>query len=210
MACSSKEEGSTSGVNTPTMFARGGTRSASGVITLTMCARGRTRSPSGVNTPTMSASGINAPTLSTIGGTRSFKGSKTSSVSSRGGKKSTSCDPALENLAGNSPTKSATNEAESRGLRPINGKVVRSRGRGDGLRSRMYPNEIRPIGYDVSSDPIDGDIMLGLKDVRIHVASQSQSQAVVPLTESQPLTSQEPLQEQEPVQEHIPMKHKLV
>ncbi|GJY56570.1 hypothetical protein Tco_0455685 [Tanacetum coccineum] len=38
---------------------------------------------------------------------------------------------------GNSPTKCATNEAESRGLRTINGKVVRSSGREDGSRSRM-------------------------------------------------------------------------
>ncbi|GKE20944.1 hypothetical protein Tco_1432456, partial [Tanacetum coccineum] len=37
------------------------------------------------------------------------------------------------------------NEVERTGLRTVNGKVVRTRGRGDGSRSRMYPNGIRPI-----------------------------------------------------------------
>ncbi|GJZ45871.1 hypothetical protein Tco_0593467 [Tanacetum coccineum] len=45
----------------------------------------------------------------------------------------------------NTPTSSATSEARSRGLRTINGKVVRSRGRGDESRSRMYLDGIRPI-----------------------------------------------------------------
>ncbi|GJZ84690.1 cellulose synthase [Tanacetum coccineum] len=38
---------------------------------------------------------------------------------------------------------------------------VRTRGIGDGSRSRMYPNGIRPIGYGVSWDPVDGETMLG-------------------------------------------------
>ncbi|GJS19594.1 tetratricopeptide-like helical domain, DYW domain protein [Tanacetum coccineum] len=87
--------------------------------------------------------------------------------------------------------RSATNEAVRTGLRTVNGKVVRTKGRGDGLRSRMYHNGIRPIGYGVSWDPVDGETMLGdsmgilrpawpegitPEDVRIHVA-ESEAQA---------------------------------
>ncbi|GJZ40167.1 hypothetical protein Tco_0586730 [Tanacetum coccineum] len=49
-----------------------------------------------------------------------------------------------------------------RGLSRINGKVIRQRRRGDGSRSMMYPDGIRPIGYGVSWDPIDEEAMLGL------------------------------------------------
>ncbi|GKB72324.1 hypothetical protein Tco_0933736, partial [Tanacetum coccineum] len=45
-------------------------------------------------------------------------------------------------------------------LRTVNGKVVSSRGRGDGSKSRMYPFGISPIGFGVSWDPIDGQTML--------------------------------------------------
>nr|GEU75308.1 hypothetical protein [Tanacetum cinerariifolium] len=71
-------------------------------------------------------------------------------------------------------TRSATNEAERTGLRTVNGKVVRTKGRGDGSRFRMYPNGIRPI-WGVSWDPVNGETMLG------------------------PLASQEELQYEEPV-----------
>nr|GEZ31048.1 hypothetical protein [Tanacetum cinerariifolium]GEZ31051.1 hypothetical protein [Tanacetum cinerariifolium] len=90
-------------------------------------------------------------------------------------------------------------------LRTINGKVVRSRGREDGSMSRMYPGDIRPIGFDVSYDPIDGETMLGIhnsmglskhawtigitpEDCIIHAQSQSE----ISLTHSQPVESQEP------------------
>ncbi|GKF58881.1 hypothetical protein Tco_0175667, partial [Tanacetum coccineum] len=62
---------------------------------------------------------------------------------------------------GSNEVRSATNEAVRTGLRTVNGKVVRTRGRGDGSRSKMYPNGIRPIGYGVSWDPVDGETMLG-------------------------------------------------
>nr|GEU72246.1 tetratricopeptide-like helical domain, DYW domain protein [Tanacetum cinerariifolium] len=44
---------------------------------------------------------------------------------------------------------------------------VRCRGRGDGSRSRMYPDGIRPIGYDISWDLIDGETILG-EEVLVH------------------------------------------
>ncbi|GJS62952.1 hypothetical protein Tco_0677516 [Tanacetum coccineum] len=50
-------------------------------------------------------------------------------------------------------------------LRIINGKVVTSRGRGDGSKSRMYPGGIRTIGFGVSWDSIDGHTMLGQQPV---------------------------------------------
>ncbi|GJU69631.1 hypothetical protein Tco_1255890 [Tanacetum coccineum] len=76
-------------------------------------------------------------------------------------------------------------------LRTINGKVVRSREREDGSMSRMYPGDIRQIGFGVSYDPIDGETMLGNsmglpkhawivgitpEDCIIHAQSQSQSE----------------------------------
>ncbi|GJW26445.1 hypothetical protein Tco_0040256 [Tanacetum coccineum] len=47
-------------------------------------------------------------------------------------------------------------------FKTINGKTVRSRGRGDGSKSSAYPHGIRPIGFGVSWDPIDGEPMLGV------------------------------------------------
>ncbi|GKD84417.1 hypothetical protein Tco_1355571 [Tanacetum coccineum] len=47
-------------------------------------------------------------------------------------------------------------------FKTINGKIVRSRGRGDGSKSSAYPHGIRPIGFGVSWDPIDGEPMLGV------------------------------------------------
>ncbi|GJS39891.1 hypothetical protein Tco_0564934 [Tanacetum coccineum] len=47
-------------------------------------------------------------------------------------------------------------------FKTINGKTVRSRGRGDGSKSSAYPHGIRPIGFGVSWDPIDGELMLGV------------------------------------------------
>ncbi|GJZ94394.1 hypothetical protein Tco_0666597 [Tanacetum coccineum] len=44
----------------------------------------------------------------------------------------------------------------------INGKIVRSRGRGDGSKSSAYPHGIKPIGFGVSWDPINGEPMLGV------------------------------------------------
>ncbi|GJS96228.1 hypothetical protein Tco_0803196 [Tanacetum coccineum] len=84
-----------------------------------------------------------------------------------------------------SATRPVTNEAERIGLRTVNGKVIRCRRGGDGSRSRIYPNGVRPIGYGVSWDPVDGETMLGdsmgiprpawpegitLEDVRIYDA----------------------------------------
>ncbi|PWA66927.1 hypothetical protein CTI12_AA223260 [Artemisia annua] len=82
---------------------------------------------------------------------------------------------------------------EGDGLTRVNGKLVRTRGRGDGSKASRYPQGIKPIGYGVSYDPVDGEAMLGMQDVigiprpawppgitpedcRIHAQSQSQSQ----------------------------------
>ncbi|GJZ58473.1 multidrug resistance-associated protein 5 [Tanacetum coccineum] len=66
-------------------------------------------------------------------------------------------------------------------LRTVNGKVVSSRGRGDGSKSIMYPFGIRPIGFGVSWDPIDGQTMLGVNAELSEIA----------LSHSQPVESQE-------------------
>ncbi|GJR52352.1 hypothetical protein Tco_1402873 [Tanacetum coccineum] len=68
--------------------------------------------------------------------------------------------------------------------------VVSSKGRGDGSKSRMYPNGIRPIGFGVSWDPIDG---ITPQDCIIHAATQSE----IALSHSQLVESQE----EEPRQE---------
>lgn len=49
----------------------------------------------------------------------------------------------------------------NRRLRTINGKVVRMRGKGDGSKAHMYPGGIKPIGFGLSWDPVDGEPMLG-------------------------------------------------
>ncbi|GKE27556.1 transposase, MuDR, plant [Tanacetum coccineum] len=95
-------------------------------------------------------------------------------------------------------------------IRTTNGKVVSSIGRGDGSKSRMYPFGIRPIGFGVSWDSIDGQTMLGMRnsmgllrhawpkgitpqDCIIHAATQSE----IALSHPQPVESQE----EEPRQE---------
>ncbi|PWA38207.1 hypothetical protein CTI12_AA583410 [Artemisia annua] len=65
--------------------------------------------------------------------------------------------------------------------------LVRTRGRGDGSRTRMYPQGIKPIGYGVSYDPIDGEPMLG--DV-IGIPRPAWPPEIA-LSQSQPLPSQE-------------------
>ncbi|GJR99820.1 transposase, MuDR, plant [Tanacetum coccineum] len=87
-------------------------------------------------------------------------------------------------------------------LRTVNGKVVSSRGRGDRSKSRMYPFGIRPIGFAVSWDPIDGQTTLGNsmglprhawpegitpQDCIIHAATQFE----IALSQSQQVESQE-------------------
>ncbi|GJV92542.1 hypothetical protein Tco_1540355 [Tanacetum coccineum] len=102
-----------------------------------------------------SATGVNPPLMSARGGKMYAKGGKTSSVV-------TGSDVRLRGgvyIRGDSPSKPASNK--SRGLRTFNGKVVTSRGRGDGSKSKMYPGGIRSIGYGVSWDLIDGETMLG-------------------------------------------------
>ncbi|PWA49532.1 hypothetical protein CTI12_AA393650 [Artemisia annua] len=86
------------------------------------------------------------------------------------------------------------NSREGDGLTRVNGKLVRTRGRGDGSRARMYPQGIKPIGYGVSYDPIDGEPMLG--DVigiprPAWPPDDAQVQAEIALTQSQPMPSQE-------------------
>ncbi|GJV57934.1 hypothetical protein Tco_1458939 [Tanacetum coccineum] len=98
-------------------------------------------------------------------------------------------------------------------LRTVNGKVVSSRGRGDGSKSRMYPFGIRPIGFGMPWDPIDGQTMLGSsmglprhawpegitpQDCIIYAATQSE----IALSHSQLVESQEeePRQQQQPRQ----------
>ncbi|GJU06213.1 transposase, MuDR, plant [Tanacetum coccineum] len=59
-------------------------------------------------------------------------------------------------------------------LRTINGKVVSSSGKGDGSKSRMYPNGIRPIGFGVSWDPIDGQTIIVWVFLDMHGHKQQQ------------------------------------
>ncbi|GJT89106.1 phospholipase-like protein [Tanacetum coccineum] len=61
-------------------------------------------------------------------------------------------------------TQAVSNESGSsisNRLRTVNEKIVRSRGIGDGSRASMYPGRIKPIGFGVSWDPVDGEAMLG-------------------------------------------------
>ncbi|GKF40268.1 hypothetical protein Tco_0120329, partial [Tanacetum coccineum] len=108
--------------------------------------------------------------MSARGGKRFVKGGKTPSVSLRPSSPSvgfemstpTSPSPAVRlrggiYIRGNSPIKAASTESRGRGLMTVNGKVVRSRGRGDGSKSKMHPGGIRPIGYGVSWDLVDGE-----------------------------------------------------
>ncbi|GJR85290.1 hypothetical protein Tco_0209301 [Tanacetum coccineum] len=160
---------SASGVNTRTMCARGRTRSPSGVNTPTMSASGiNTPTVVSVLPHYLQEVKQDCHSVSSIGGKKSTICGKKSTIEAStpsspivGFEMSTSYGARMRGVGmrmigsgmrsrgnshpGNSPTKSATNEAESRGLRTINGKVVRSSGREDGSRSRMYPNEIRPI-----------------------------------------------------------------
>nr|GEW79014.1 hypothetical protein [Tanacetum cinerariifolium] len=143
-----------------------------------------------------SATGVNPPPMSARGGKRSAKGGKTPSVSLRPSSPSvgfemstpTSPSPAMRlndgvYIRGNRPIKAASTKSRGRGLMTVNEKVVKSRGKGDGSKSKMYPDGIRPIGYGISWDPVDGETMLGNnmglpraawpagltpKDVRIH------------------------------------------
>ncbi|GJW35290.1 transposase, MuDR, plant [Tanacetum coccineum] len=103
-----------------------------------------------------------------------------------------------------------TGSSSMNGLRTVNGKVVSSRGRGDGSKSRMYPHGIRPIGFGVSWDLIDGQTMFGdsmgiprpawpegitPQDCIIEAATQSE----IAISQSPPVESQEqeaPMQEQ--------------
>ncbi|GJX34570.1 multidrug resistance-associated protein 5 [Tanacetum coccineum] len=230
-ACPSKnEEGSAIDVVTSSTSTRGGTGSARGGSAST---RGGNTFARGENTS------VRGGSSSARGGKTSLRGGKTSArgglASARGGKTSAR-DGSTSARGGKTPTRGGMTAASSApssssvgfemsasqgvrmtgsGLRTVNGKVVRTRGRGDGSRSRMYPNGIRPIGYGISWDPVNGKTMLGdsmgiprpawpegitLEDVRIHVA-ESKAQAVIPLSTSQPLASQEELQDEELVQE---------
>ncbi|GJY16203.1 multidrug resistance-associated protein 5 [Tanacetum coccineum] len=178
--------------------------------------------------------------VSARGGNASIRGGKVSArggkVSARGGKVSatpstpdsasivvSSRGVAMQRLRTGvfirSPEKVGSSYADTgsssmNGLRTVNGKVVSSRGRGDGSKSRMYPHGIRPIGFGVSWDPIDGQTMLGdsmgiprpawpegitPQDCIIEAATQSE----IAISQSPPVESQEqeaPMQEQ-PVQE---------
>ncbi|GKA65807.1 hypothetical protein Tco_0765514 [Tanacetum coccineum] len=133
------------GVNTPTMSARGGTRSGKGGKKFSVSSRDGKKDAIEVSTPSSSTVGFEMSTSFVSAGVRVTE----SGVRLRGG----------SYIKGNSPTKFSTNE--SSGLRTMNGNVVRSMGRGDGSRSRIYPDGIRPIGYGVSWDSINGETMLG-------------------------------------------------
>ncbi|GKF86500.1 hypothetical protein Tco_0254327, partial [Tanacetum coccineum] len=148
IACSSKaEEWSATAVITPIRSVRGGSTFAKGGKT---CARdiykGAKTSARGGKTLTESSRGGQASTLQVSSPSSPFVGFKMSpnhavittgsdimirgGVYIRGGSQ-----------PGNSPTmaltRSATNETERIRLRIVNGKVIRSRGRGDGSRLRM-------------------------------------------------------------------------
>ncbi|GKE76690.1 hypothetical protein Tco_1542810, partial [Tanacetum coccineum] len=47
-------------------------------------------------------------------------------------------------------------------LRTVNGKIVRTRGIADGSRASMYLGGIKPIGFGVSWDPVDGKNVMGI------------------------------------------------
>nr|GEW89042.1 hypothetical protein [Tanacetum cinerariifolium] len=103
-------------------------------------------------------------------------------MSARGGK--------ISNKGGKTPSVSSRGGKE--------GWCIHQGGRGDGSKSKTYPSGIRPIGYGVSWDPVDGETMLGIpwpvgitpEVVRIR-AQQYQPEAIMPLSGSQPLSSQE-------------------
>ncbi|GJT70281.1 hypothetical protein Tco_1029567 [Tanacetum coccineum] len=92
------------------------------------------------------------------------------------------------------------------GPRTVNGKVVSSRGRGDGSKSRMYPSCIKTIDLVYTWDPIDvGDLQLPIN----HQINQEQE---APMQE-QPVQEQ-PLQEQpvqrRPVQQPVQRKSERI
>ncbi|GKA64622.1 hypothetical protein Tco_0764329 [Tanacetum coccineum] len=140
-----------------------------------------------------SAIGVNPPPMSARGEKRSAKGGKTPSVSSRPSSRSvgfemstpTSPIPGVRlrggvYIRGNSPIKVASFESRGRGLMTVNGKVVKSRGRGDGSKSKMYLDGIRPIGYGVSWDPVDEETMPGGED-KEHMDDQDQMEEEEPV-----------------------------
>nr|GEW73947.1 hypothetical protein [Tanacetum cinerariifolium] len=123
------------GVNTPTMSARGGTRSGKGGKKFSVSSRDGNKDAIEVSTTSSSTVGFEMSTSSISAGVRVTE----SGVRLRDG----------TYIRGNSPTKFSTNE--SSGLRTMNGNVVRSMSKGDGSRSRIYPDGIRPIGYGVKT-----------------------------------------------------------
>ncbi|GJY76561.1 hypothetical protein Tco_0481677 [Tanacetum coccineum] len=150
--------------------------------------------------------------VSARGGNASIRGGKVSArggkVSARGGK--VSARGGKVSATPSTPDSANTGSSNMNGLRTVNDKVVSSRGRGDGSKSRMYPHGIRPIGFGVSWDPIDGQTMLGdsmgiprpawpegitPQDCIIEAATQSE----IAISQSPPVESQEqeaPMQEQ--------------
>ncbi|GJZ93380.1 hypothetical protein Tco_0665445 [Tanacetum coccineum] len=132
--------------------------------------------------------------MSTRGGKATAKGwdydGKWGNVSVRGGKvTSTPSTPSTPPPG----FEMSTSDTAIRAVRTSGGaiklKEVSSKGRGDGSKSRMYPFSIRPIGFGMSWDPIDGQTMLGSsmglprhawpegitpQDCIIHAATQSE------------------------------------
>ncbi|GJW45561.1 hypothetical protein Tco_0077207 [Tanacetum coccineum] len=119
----------------------------------------------------------------------------------------------LSNHLESTPIGSTTSEAGSSGLKTINGKLVRNRGKKDGSRAYMYPGGIKPIGFGVSWDPLDEETITNMATWNYTRRFYSQSQSEIPLTQSQPLASQEPepepVIEQEPMQEQVFRKREL-
>ncbi|GKC05731.1 hypothetical protein Tco_0997341, partial [Tanacetum coccineum] len=93
---------------------------------------------------------------------------------------------------------SASGIQGSQVFKRVNGKAVRQIRRGDGSKSSAYPHGIRPIGYGVSWDPIDGETMVG---VRIPVPAWPYDGTLadllgadeISLTGTQPMASQDPI-----------------
>nr|GEZ73753.1 hypothetical protein [Tanacetum cinerariifolium] len=116
-----------------------------------------------------SAVDVVTPSTSTRGGKVPVRGGKTSarggSTYARGGNTFARGGSTFTG-GGKTPTRGAKTAASFAPSSPsvgfkmsasqVNGKVVRTRGRGDGSRSRMYPNGIIPIGHGVSWDLVDG------------------------------------------------------
>ncbi|GJU33170.1 hypothetical protein Tco_1176759 [Tanacetum coccineum] len=100
---------------------------------------------------------------------------------------------------------SASGIQGSQVFKRVNGKAVRQRGRGDGSKSSAYPHGIRPIGYGVSWDPIDGETMVGnMQGIPVPAWPYDGSPADLLGADEIPLTGTQPMASQDPIDEPVP------